>query len=159
VVSPEEWLAARKDLLVKEKEATRARDRVNADRRRLPMVRIDEPIDRALRARTWSPVSRFTGHARSRHASQTLRRGLEGVVAAPSTFLFTKLLEGKFCEVRLEIERIPPALEAPSDTDSPSKAADRPEPGDDQQRKGGDVGMDQENATSPRPWWRRWFGA
>ena len=46
VVSPEEWLA-RKDLLVKEKEATRARDRVNADRRRLPMVRIDEPIDRA----------------------------------------------------------------------------------------------------------------
>ena len=47
VVSPEEWLAARKDLLVKEKEATRARDRVNADRRWLPMVRIDEPIDRA----------------------------------------------------------------------------------------------------------------
>jgi predicted dithiol-disulfide oxidoreductase (DUF899 family) len=29
VVSPEEWLAARKDLLVK--EATRARDRVDAD--------------------------------------------------------------------------------------------------------------------------------
>jgi len=47
VVSPEEWLAARKDLLVKEKEATRARDRVNADQRRLPMVRIDEPLDRA----------------------------------------------------------------------------------------------------------------
>lgn len=47
VVSPEEWLAARKDLLVKEKEATRARDRVNADRQLLPMVRIDEPIDRA----------------------------------------------------------------------------------------------------------------
>ena len=47
VVSPEEWLAARKDLLVKEKEATQARDRVNADRRRLPMACIDEPIDRA----------------------------------------------------------------------------------------------------------------
>jgi len=46
VVSPEEWLAARKELLVKEKEASRARDRVNADRR-LPMVRIDELIDRA----------------------------------------------------------------------------------------------------------------
>ena len=26
-------------------------------------------------AGTWSPVSRFTGHARSRHTSQTLRRG------------------------------------------------------------------------------------
>src|SRR5215211_2512712 len=43
VVSPEEWLAARKELLVKEKELTRARDRVNADRRRLPMVRVDKP--------------------------------------------------------------------------------------------------------------------
>ena len=47
VVAPEEWLAARKDLMVKEKEATRAQDRVNADRRRLSIVRIDEPIDRA----------------------------------------------------------------------------------------------------------------
>ena len=47
VVSPEEWRAARKELLVKETEATRAPDRVNADRRRLPMVRIDKPIDRA----------------------------------------------------------------------------------------------------------------
>lgn len=43
VVSREEWLAARKELLVKEKEVTRARDRVNADRRRLPMVRMDKP--------------------------------------------------------------------------------------------------------------------
>ncbi|MEV6397394.1 DUF899 domain-containing protein [Streptomyces sp. NPDC051907] len=43
VVSREEWLAARKELLVKEKELTRARDQVNADRRRLPMVRIDKP--------------------------------------------------------------------------------------------------------------------
>ena len=47
VVSPEEWLAARRELLAKDKELTRMRDRVNADRRRLPMVRIDEPIDRA----------------------------------------------------------------------------------------------------------------
>jgi predicted dithiol-disulfide oxidoreductase (DUF899 family) len=43
VVSRDEWLAARKELLVDEKELTRARDRVNADRRRLPMVRIDKP--------------------------------------------------------------------------------------------------------------------
>jgi predicted dithiol-disulfide oxidoreductase (DUF899 family) len=47
VVSSEEWVASRKELLVKEKEATLARDRVNADRLRLRMVRIDEPIDRA----------------------------------------------------------------------------------------------------------------
>jgi hypothetical protein len=75
----------------------------------------------------------------------------EGVVAAPSSFLFTNLLEGKLCEVRLEIERIPPALEAPSDTDSPSKAADRPEPGDDQQRKGGGCrqGSGKRNLAAP----------
>jgi len=46
VVSPEEWLAARRELLAKDKELTRMRDRVNADRRRLPMACIDEPIDR-----------------------------------------------------------------------------------------------------------------
>lgn len=43
VVSREAWLAARKELLIKEKELTRARDRLNADRRRLPMVRIHKP--------------------------------------------------------------------------------------------------------------------
>ena len=43
VVSHEEWLAARRELLAKEKELTRARDGVNADRRWLPMVRIAHP--------------------------------------------------------------------------------------------------------------------
>lgn len=43
VVSREEWLEARKDLLAKEKELSRARDRLNADRRRLPMVRVGKP--------------------------------------------------------------------------------------------------------------------
>jgi predicted dithiol-disulfide oxidoreductase (DUF899 family) len=38
VVSRAEWDAARRELLAKEKELTRARDRLNADRRRLPMV-------------------------------------------------------------------------------------------------------------------------
>src|SRR6478752_6420203 len=43
VVSREEWLTARRQLLVKEKANTLARDRLNADRRRLPMVRVDKP--------------------------------------------------------------------------------------------------------------------
>jgi predicted dithiol-disulfide oxidoreductase (DUF899 family) len=43
IVSREEWLAARKQLLAEEKELTRTRDRVNAARRRLPMVRVDKP--------------------------------------------------------------------------------------------------------------------
>ncbi len=42
LASPEDWLVARKDLLVKEKELTRQRDVLNAERRRLPMVSIDK---------------------------------------------------------------------------------------------------------------------
>jgi predicted dithiol-disulfide oxidoreductase (DUF899 family) len=42
VVSREEWLVARKALLTKEKELTRARDALSAERRMLPMVRIDK---------------------------------------------------------------------------------------------------------------------
>jgi predicted dithiol-disulfide oxidoreductase (DUF899 family) len=42
VVSREEWLVARKRLLAEEKELTRRRDALNAERRRLPMVEIDK---------------------------------------------------------------------------------------------------------------------
>jgi predicted dithiol-disulfide oxidoreductase (DUF899 family) len=42
VVSPDEWLVAREALLAKEKEATRARDALAAERRRLPIVRMDK---------------------------------------------------------------------------------------------------------------------
>lgn len=42
VASPDEWLAARKQLLAKEKELTRQRDALNAERRRLPMVEVDK---------------------------------------------------------------------------------------------------------------------
>jgi predicted dithiol-disulfide oxidoreductase (DUF899 family) len=42
VVSPAEWQAASEKLLAREKEATRARDALAAERRMLPMVEIDE---------------------------------------------------------------------------------------------------------------------
>lgn len=42
VVSRDEWLVARKELLAREKELTRRRDALNADRRRLPMVRVEK---------------------------------------------------------------------------------------------------------------------
>ena len=42
VVTRAEWLAARLELLTKEKELTRRRDALNAERRRLPMVRIEK---------------------------------------------------------------------------------------------------------------------
>lgn len=42
IVTKEEWLAARERLLIHEKEATKHLDRVNAERRRLPMVKLDK---------------------------------------------------------------------------------------------------------------------
>jgi predicted dithiol-disulfide oxidoreductase (DUF899 family) len=42
VASRDEWLAARKRLLAEEKELTQHRDRVNAARRRLPMVKVEK---------------------------------------------------------------------------------------------------------------------
>jgi len=42
VVSREQWLKARKELLAKEKEFTRLRDRLSAERRELPWVKIDK---------------------------------------------------------------------------------------------------------------------
>jgi len=42
IVSPAEWLEARKALLMKEKELTRLRDELAAERRALPWVRVDK---------------------------------------------------------------------------------------------------------------------
>ena len=44
-VSQAEWQAAHEQLLAKEKEATRARDALAAERRRQPMVRIDKAYE------------------------------------------------------------------------------------------------------------------
>jgi predicted dithiol-disulfide oxidoreductase (DUF899 family) len=42
VVSPQEWDAARQELLVKEKELTRARDALAAQRRRMPRMAVEK---------------------------------------------------------------------------------------------------------------------
>jgi predicted dithiol-disulfide oxidoreductase (DUF899 family) len=42
ITSRDEWLIARKELLAKEKEQTRQRDALNAERRELPMVEIEK---------------------------------------------------------------------------------------------------------------------
>ena len=42
VVSRDEWLAARRQLLSKEKEFTRRRDELSAERRELPWVRVEK---------------------------------------------------------------------------------------------------------------------
>ena len=41
VVSQAEWLAARKELLAKEKKFTRERDALSAERRKMPWVRVE----------------------------------------------------------------------------------------------------------------------
>jgi predicted dithiol-disulfide oxidoreductase (DUF899 family) len=42
IVSPQEWEAARQELLVKEKELTRARDALAAERRRMPRMAVEK---------------------------------------------------------------------------------------------------------------------
>ena len=42
ILSRQEWLTDRKELLAHEKELTKHHDRVNAERRRLPMVRLEK---------------------------------------------------------------------------------------------------------------------
>ena len=44
IVSSTDWLVARKDLLKREKELTRLRDQLSAERRALPWVKIDKDI-------------------------------------------------------------------------------------------------------------------
>ena len=43
IVTPQEWEAAREQLLVKEKELTRARDALAAERRRMPWLAVTKP--------------------------------------------------------------------------------------------------------------------
>jgi predicted dithiol-disulfide oxidoreductase (DUF899 family) len=42
IVSRNEWLAARKKLLVKEKQLTHQRDAISAERRELPWVKVEK---------------------------------------------------------------------------------------------------------------------
>ena len=53
VVSQDEWITARKELLAEEKAMTRARDALNIKRRELPMVKIDKPYE-LTGPRVWS---------------------------------------------------------------------------------------------------------
>ena len=45
VASPQEWEVARQELLVKEKELTRARDALAAERRRMPWLAVEKEYE------------------------------------------------------------------------------------------------------------------
>ena len=61
IVSPQEWEAARLDLLVKEKELTRARDALAAERRRMPWLAVDKDYEFVGPDGTMSLVDLFEG--------------------------------------------------------------------------------------------------
>jgi predicted dithiol-disulfide oxidoreductase (DUF899 family) len=61
VVSTEKWRAALEELRVKEKQATRARDALAAERRRLPMVRVERDYVLAGPAGKANLVDLFAG--------------------------------------------------------------------------------------------------
>lgn len=73
VVSRESWLRARRDLLAEEKELTRRRDAVAAQRRALAMVAVDRSYT-------------FEGHDGSYHSYSVYQRGLDQLMA-PYTLL------------------------------------------------------------------------
>ena len=83
VVSREQWLEARLRLLAEEKELTRRRDALNADRRRMPMVAVDK--DYVFEGRQ---PGRPAGHVRwlqpaspaAHHVRPGLGRGLLGLL-------------------------------------------------------------------------------
>src|SRR5215510_11348877 len=45
IVSPQEWEAARQQLLIKEKAVTRERDALAAERRRMPWLAVEKPYE------------------------------------------------------------------------------------------------------------------
>ena len=45
IVSPQEWTAAHEQLLVKEKDLTRARDALAAERRRMPWLEVEKAYE------------------------------------------------------------------------------------------------------------------
>lgn len=61
IVTAEEWEAARQRLLVKEKELTRARDAMAAERRRMPWVAVDQAYEFEGPAGTASLLDLFDG--------------------------------------------------------------------------------------------------
>ena len=85
VATREEWLAARKKLLAREREVTHLRDAVNAERRRLPMVKVEKdyvfegPQRRSPAASTCSRAARSStsttscGSMRSTRAARVAR--------------------------------------------------------------------------------------
>ena len=96
VVSREQWLNARLSLLEQEKELTRRRDALNAERRRLPMVRVEkEYVFDGPHGKT--SLAGLFGD-RSQLFVQHVMFGPDWDVACPSCTEFTSELTGALVE-------------------------------------------------------------
>jgi len=83
IVSRDQWLAERKRLLASEKELIKHYDRVNAERRRLPMVKIakDYVFEGPNGKRSLGASSTTAGNSSSTTSCST-RRGIKVAQAA-----------------------------------------------------------------------------
>ncbi len=80
IVSRDEWLAARKQLLTKEKELTRLHDQLSAERRALPWVHCDHPTSSTAHTAEQTLADLFDGRSqlivKTAHVQIRLARGL-----------------------------------------------------------------------------------
>ena len=68
VVAPDRWLEQRRSLLAREKELTRLRDEIAAERRTLPWVRIDKPyVFEAVSTVRYTPLAQWTARGDGGH--------------------------------------------------------------------------------------------
>ena len=85
IASRDEWAAARKRLLVKEKELSRQRDALSAERRKLPMVTIEkEYVFQGPEGAARSPICSKAGISYSSTISCLTRPGTRDALAARS---------------------------------------------------------------------------
>ena len=75
IVTPSEWLAARKELLAEEKRLTRQMDAVSAKRRALPWVKIEKDYQFDSRRGRVSLAGLFAGRNRSLNPSEGVKPG------------------------------------------------------------------------------------
>jgi predicted dithiol-disulfide oxidoreductase (DUF899 family) len=91
VVSADEWEAARAGLLAKEKELTRAHDGLAAERRQLPMVRIEKDLCLHRSGRKGEPRRPVRGLAPADRLYRTYFTIGRGVEALGSVWTFLEL--------------------------------------------------------------------
>ena len=92
IVTRDEWIAARKELLIKEKALTRAGDALSAERRRLPMVRVDKPYAFETVAGRRTLADLFEG--RSQLVVYHFMMGPDWVEGCPSCSLLADHVDG-----------------------------------------------------------------